>query len=139
MAIPAFLAIYIGLSLTKGVSIWFAVAYVTLSLICLLAYAFDKSAAIAGRWRSSEQSLLLLGLVGGWAWRFGCSAVVAAQVEQSFVPECLLGHRGRQCRRLRPLPCLLLVRAGCHMEVSSNPSINRTCPGKPGHAGYLKR
>jgi hypothetical protein len=20
-----------------------------------------------------------------------------------------------------------------------NPSINRTCPGKPGHAGYLKR
>jgi len=66
MAIPAFIAIYIGLALTKGVSIWFAAAYVTLSLICLLAYAFDKSAAIAGRWRSSEQSLLLLGLVGGW-------------------------------------------------------------------------
>jgi hypothetical protein len=21
----------------------------------------------------------------------------------------------------------------------ANPSINRTCPGKPGHAGYLKR
>jgi uncharacterized membrane protein YsdA (DUF1294 family) len=66
MAIPAFIAIYIALSLTKGVSIWFAAAYVVLSLICLLAYAFDKSAAIAGRWRSSEQSLLLLGLVGGW-------------------------------------------------------------------------
>ena len=66
MAIPAFIAIYIALALTKGVSIWLAAAYVVLSLICLLAYAFDKSAAIAGRWRSSEQSLLLLGLVGGW-------------------------------------------------------------------------
>jgi uncharacterized membrane protein YsdA (DUF1294 family)/cold shock CspA family protein len=65
-AIPAFIAIYIALSLTKGVSIWFAAVYGALSLICLLAYAFDKSAAIAGRWRSSEQSLLLLGLVGGW-------------------------------------------------------------------------
>ena len=66
LAIPSFIAIYIGVALTRGVSIWFAVAYGALSLVCFLAYAFDKSAAIAGRWRSSEQSLLLLGLVGGW-------------------------------------------------------------------------
>jgi uncharacterized membrane protein YsdA (DUF1294 family)/cold shock CspA family protein len=66
LAIPGFIAIYIGLSLTKGVSIWFAASYLVLSIVCLFAYAFDKSAAVAGRWRSSEQSLLLLGLVGGW-------------------------------------------------------------------------
>lgn len=37
-----------------------------MSFVCLLAYAFDKSAAVAGRWRSSERSLLLLRLLGGW-------------------------------------------------------------------------
>jgi uncharacterized membrane protein YsdA (DUF1294 family)/cold shock CspA family protein len=66
LAIPGFIAIYVALALTKGVSIWFAAAYALLSIICLLAYAFDKSAAVAGRWRASEQSLLLLGLAGGW-------------------------------------------------------------------------
>jgi uncharacterized membrane protein YsdA (DUF1294 family) len=30
------------------------------------AYAFDKAAARAGRWRTAEATLLLLGLVGGW-------------------------------------------------------------------------
>jgi uncharacterized membrane protein YsdA (DUF1294 family)/cold shock CspA family protein len=66
LAIPGFIAIYIAVALTRGVSIWFAAAYGALSIVCLIAYASDKSAAMAGRWRSSEKSLLLLGLVGGW-------------------------------------------------------------------------
>ncbi|MBX3628123.1 MAG: DUF1294 domain-containing protein [Rhizobacter sp.] len=66
LAIPSFIAIYVALALTRGVSVWFAVAYLLLSIICLLAYSFDKAAAEAGRWRTSEQSLLLLGLAGGW-------------------------------------------------------------------------
>lgn len=66
LAIPVFIAIYIAVALTCGVSIWFAGAYGALSIVCLLAYASDKSAAMAGRWRASEKSLLLLGLVGGW-------------------------------------------------------------------------
>ncbi len=45
---------------------WVALVYLGMSLVCLMVYAFDKSAAVAGRWRSSEQSLLLLGLLGGW-------------------------------------------------------------------------
>lgn len=65
-AIPAFIAIYIAVALTWRVSAWFALAYVSLSIVCLLAYALDKSAAVAGRRRSSEQSLLILGLLGGW-------------------------------------------------------------------------
>jgi uncharacterized membrane protein YsdA (DUF1294 family)/cold shock CspA family protein len=66
LAIPAFIAVYAATALTRSVSLWVALAYIVLSAVCLLAYALDKSAAIAGRWRSSEQSLLLLGLVGGW-------------------------------------------------------------------------
>ena len=66
LAIPAFVAMYFVVARKYSVSPWFALAYVGLSFVCLLVYAFDKSAAVAGRWRSSEQSLLALGLLGGW-------------------------------------------------------------------------
>ncbi len=36
------------------------------SLACLVAYAIDKRAAIHGRRRLRERTLLLLGLAGGW-------------------------------------------------------------------------
>ncbi len=41
-------------------------AYLFFSTFTFLAYAIDKSAAQAGRWRISEISLQLLALVGGW-------------------------------------------------------------------------
>ena len=41
-------------------------AYILVSMITFIAYAIDKSAAQAGRWRTSEGSLLMLGLLGGW-------------------------------------------------------------------------
>ena len=66
LAIPAFVAVYAVLATQFRVSAGFALAYVVLSSACLMAYAFDKSAAVAGRWRSSERSLLVLGLLGGW-------------------------------------------------------------------------
>ena len=66
LAIPAFAVAYFLVARRYPVSHWFALAYVVLSAVCLMAYAFDKSAARAGRWRSSEQSLLALGLLGGW-------------------------------------------------------------------------
>ena len=40
--------------------------YVALSLITFFAYALDKSAAQRGRWRTTEGTLLILGLAGGW-------------------------------------------------------------------------
>jgi uncharacterized membrane protein YsdA (DUF1294 family)/cold shock CspA family protein len=40
--------------------------YVAASLIALLLYAFDKSAAMNRRWRTTEATLLLAGLLGGW-------------------------------------------------------------------------
>jgi uncharacterized membrane protein YsdA (DUF1294 family) len=42
--------------------------------VCFAVYAVDKSAAAAGRWRISENTLLLLGVLGGWP-----GAIVAQQ------------------------------------------------------------
>lgn len=43
-----------------------AVAFLLMSLLTFGLYAWDKSAARAGRWRTSEATLLLAGLLGGW-------------------------------------------------------------------------
>lgn len=43
-----------------------AAVYVGASVICFGMYALDKAAAKAGRWRTSEATLLLWGLACGW-------------------------------------------------------------------------
>ena len=40
--------------------------YLGASLIAFVAYALDKAAARAGRWRTQESTLHLLSLIGGW-------------------------------------------------------------------------
>jgi uncharacterized membrane protein YsdA (DUF1294 family)/cold shock CspA family protein len=40
--------------------------YAGASLIAFVAYALDKAAARAGRWRTQENTLHLLALIGGW-------------------------------------------------------------------------
>jgi uncharacterized membrane protein YsdA (DUF1294 family)/cold shock CspA family protein len=47
-------------------SIWIIGAYLSISLITFLAYAWDKSAARSGNWRTKESKLHLLSLIGGW-------------------------------------------------------------------------
>jgi uncharacterized membrane protein YsdA (DUF1294 family)/cold shock CspA family protein len=49
--------------------------YVIVSIITLMAYGFDKSAAMNNRWRTNEGTLHLLSLVGGWP-----GALVAQQM-----------------------------------------------------------
>jgi uncharacterized membrane protein YsdA (DUF1294 family)/cold shock CspA family protein len=66
VAIPAFLAVYVIVSLLRPVPYWVAVLYVGISALCFIAYAVDKQAAIHGRWRISESVLLSLGLLCGW-------------------------------------------------------------------------
>ena len=41
-------------------------AYLVLSAITYLIYAWDKASAKAGRWRTQERTLQLLALLGGW-------------------------------------------------------------------------
>lgn len=65
-ALPVFLGVWVACALAWGVPAWVAGVYAVASIVCFFAYAFDKAAARAGRWRTAENTLLLLGLAGGW-------------------------------------------------------------------------
>lgn len=54
---------------------WLPWAYLGLSLLTFLVYAMDKAAAQKGAWRTSEQTLHGLALLGGWP-----GALIAQQV-----------------------------------------------------------
>lgn len=43
-----------------------AALYAAASIVCFAMYTKDKAAAKAGRWRTSENTLLMLGLACGW-------------------------------------------------------------------------
>jgi uncharacterized membrane protein YsdA (DUF1294 family) len=63
--------ISIGCLAVTGRLPWIApVVYLVASVVTVVAYAFDKSAAMEGRWRTKESTLHLLALAGGWpgAW-----------------------------------------------------------------------
>lgn len=55
--------------------VWILWGYLVISLVTFLAYAFDKSAAKSGSWRTPESTLHWLSLAGGWP-----GALVAQQV-----------------------------------------------------------
>ncbi|MEO7123720.1 MAG: cold shock and DUF1294 domain-containing protein [Lacisediminihabitans sp.] len=66
IAVAGFVALYVLVGSYWPVSPWMAVFYAVASVITFIAYARDKAAARAGRWRTSENVLHLLGLAGGW-------------------------------------------------------------------------
>jgi uncharacterized membrane protein YsdA (DUF1294 family)/cold shock CspA family protein len=74
-AIPAFFVVFALTALIWKVPSWVAGLYLGASLVCFVFYAMDKSAATTESWRISEDTLLALGLVGGWP-----GAIVAQQV-----------------------------------------------------------
>lgn len=74
-AIPAFFVLFTIAAFLWKVPGLFAGLYLGASVVCFVVYAMDKSAAAADRWRVSEDTLLGLGLIGGWP-----GAIVAQQV-----------------------------------------------------------
>lgn len=66
MVATAFLAL-MGIAVWAGKlpSLLFG-SYICLSVVSFIAYAADKSAARNGRWRTKENTLHLLSLLGGW-------------------------------------------------------------------------
>ena len=67
MLFAAFFLAAIGIAAIAGnLSRILLVGYAGLSLVTFVAYAIDKSAAKRGAWRTSEGTLLFLGLAGGW-------------------------------------------------------------------------
>ena len=66
LTILGFLGIYTAVHVLWHPPVWIAASYAAMSLITLIVYAWDKAAAQAGRWRTSEATLHLLALAGGW-------------------------------------------------------------------------
>lgn len=65
-AIPAFALIYFAVHVLWRPSPLLAAGYVGMSVLTALVYAFDKSAAARRAWRTSEKTLHLLAVAGGW-------------------------------------------------------------------------
>ncbi len=66
LPIALFAALYIVVVILWHPPYWVLFVYLGTSLLCIMIYWLDKSAAAQGRWRVSESALLLLGLAGGW-------------------------------------------------------------------------
>jgi uncharacterized membrane protein YsdA (DUF1294 family) len=66
LAIPAFGLIWLTVASRWTVNPIVLAVYIGVSLLAFLAYAVDKSAAVNGHWRTSEKTLHLLSVVGGW-------------------------------------------------------------------------
>ena len=77
---------------------WVALLYLVLSILCFVVYAVDKSAAVAGRRRISENTLLGLGLLGGWP-----GAILAQQ---------LLRHKLRKRQFMVPFVATVVANVG---------------------------
>jgi uncharacterized membrane protein YsdA (DUF1294 family)/cold shock CspA family protein len=69
--LSAVFLVAVGVSILAGrLPPWILIGYLAASVITFIVYAFDKSAAQSGRWRTSEGTLHFLALAGGWpgAW-----------------------------------------------------------------------
>lgn len=75
VALAGFTLTYLVVTLVWGTYLFLALGYVLMSLGCGFSYLKDKSAAEEGEWRTSEATLLVLGLLGGWP-----GAIVAQQI-----------------------------------------------------------
>jgi uncharacterized membrane protein YsdA (DUF1294 family) len=65
-SILIFAAAYAAAAIAWGVPHLVGALYGGASLLCFIVYACDKAAARAGRRRTPERTLLLLGLLCGW-------------------------------------------------------------------------
>ena len=62
----SFSALQIYLVLSNALPLWVLLSYVILSLLTYIFYCKDKMAAITKHWRTPENTLHLLALLGGW-------------------------------------------------------------------------
>lgn len=75
LPIALFAILYVVIAIIWHPPYWVIFVYLGTSLLCILIYWLDKSAAAHGSWRVSESALLLLGLAGGWP-----GAIIAQQL-----------------------------------------------------------
>ena len=75
VALLIFSISYLILTAVWNLSIYVGAAYLGMSIVCAGFYWHDKVSAKMGEWRTSEETLIVLGLLGGWP-----GAIVAQQV-----------------------------------------------------------
>ena len=61
-----FVAIVCGLAASGDLPVAVPAVYVAASVLVFVLYRLDKSAALSGRQRTPEDTLLVVGLIGGW-------------------------------------------------------------------------
>lgn len=66
LGVMIFFVVITALVVKGRIPIFVPIIYLIMSGITIFAYAFDKSAAMNRRWRTQEQTLHLLELLGGW-------------------------------------------------------------------------
>jgi uncharacterized membrane protein YsdA (DUF1294 family) len=101
-------AVFLGWAAYAGrVSVAAALAVLPVSAVTFLAYWRDKGAAERGAWRTSEQTLHVMSLIGGWPGAWFAQRLLRTQVAREVVSRGLLGHgdraRGRDHRLGIPL------------------------------------
>lgn len=79
------------------------VTYLALSGAALAAYAVDKSAARAGRWRTRERNLHLLALLGGWPGAAVAQRVLRHKSQKRSFRRVFLGSVLANCTALAVL------------------------------------
>ena len=65
-AATAFFAVLVGLRVADRLAGSLVISYAVVSGVAFVMYGADKSAARQGRWRTSESTLHMIALVGGW-------------------------------------------------------------------------
>ena len=74
ISVLTFLSFLLYFSINGKLPLYIIVFYGTISVITYFSYSFDKSKAITKEYRTSEKSLHLLSLIGGWM-----GAIIAQQ------------------------------------------------------------
>jgi uncharacterized membrane protein YsdA (DUF1294 family)/cold shock CspA family protein len=75
LPIVVFVVAYLVIDQFRPITLWVPLAYGALSVLAFALYGADKQAAQRGTWRTSESTLIAVGLLGGWP-----GAIVAQQV-----------------------------------------------------------
>lgn len=65
-AIPAFLVVYLAVLFFWNPSSWWMAVYLGLSALTFGVYRYDKAASVKDKRRTTESTLHLLALLGGW-------------------------------------------------------------------------
>ena len=123
-----FFILLVGLLVLDEVPVMLLVAYGLFSGVAFLMYGADKSAAVQGRWRTSESALHTIALVGGWPGALVAQRVFRHKTTKQPFRTIFWGTCHRQLRG----PCMVrvsgasdaaLTRASFHRDSTATPAL----------------